>query len=60
MSEIVVDIPAWMYEKLVAIANLCEKSIDEVAASFFCRRGGSHPFLPMRWFTPAKHERKTR
>ena len=46
MSEIVVDIPAWMYEKLVAIANLCEKSIDEVAASFFAAEVVHTPFCP--------------
>jgi len=46
MSEIVVDVPSWMYDKLAAIANLCEKSIDEVAASFFAAEVVHTPFCP--------------
>lgn len=34
-AEISIALPSWMVEKLSAIAQTCEKSIDYVAASFF-------------------------
>lgn len=55
---IIVDVPAWMQDKLAQIATICGESIDYVAASFFaaevvhtqgasatpfCPRGGTHP-----------------
>ncbi len=55
---IIVDVPAWMQEKLAQIAEICGESIDYVAASFFaaevvhtrgkaatsfCLVGGTHP-----------------
>ena len=55
---LVVDVPAWMQDKLDQIATICGESIDYVAASFFaaevvhtqgagaapfCPRGGTHP-----------------
>jgi len=33
--EITIPVPAWMEEKLVALATICEKSIDSVAAALF-------------------------
>lgn len=33
--EIIVDVPAWMQDKLAQIATICGESIDYVAASFF-------------------------
>lgn len=33
--DITVPVPAWMADKLAAIASVCEKSVDEVAAAFF-------------------------
>ena len=53
-----IDVPEWMFDKLVRIAKLCGESIDHVACSFFaaevvhtrpaprtsfCAKGGSHP-----------------
>ena len=53
-----IDVPEWMFDKLVRIAKLCGESIDHVACSFFaaevvhtqgasatpfCPRGGTHP-----------------
>ena len=35
MAELVVTVPSWMLDKLADIANLCEESIDHVAAAFF-------------------------
>jgi len=55
---LVVDVPAWMQDKLNQIATICGESIDYVAASFFAAevvhtqgagsasfrpRGGTHP-----------------
>jgi len=33
--EITVPVPAWMEEKLAALAAICEKSIDSIAAALF-------------------------
>lgn len=33
--DITIPVPSWMAEKLAAIASVCEKSVDEVAAAFF-------------------------
>ena len=33
--DILVDVPAWMAEKLESIAAICNKSVDYVAGSFF-------------------------
>lgn len=57
-AEILVTVPAWLSEKLSTIAEICEESLDHVAAAFFaaevvhtqattsdsfCQSGGSHP-----------------
>ena len=34
-TEISITLPSWMVEKLSAIAEVCEKSVDDVVASFF-------------------------
>ena len=34
-TDLIVDVPEWMLDKLDQIATLCGKSIDYVAASFF-------------------------
>lgn len=34
-AEIVVAMPTWLADSLLEIAEICEKTVDDVAASFF-------------------------
>lgn len=60
-TNLIIDVPEWMSDKLKQIASLCERSVDYVAASFFaaevvhtrdagravfCQQGGTHPSAP--------------
>ena len=35
MVDLIIDIPEWMSDMLQQAAALCEKSVDDVAVSFF-------------------------
>ena len=34
-KEILVAVPAWLADKLTTIAEICEESVDHIAAAFF-------------------------